>query len=398
MRDIILESLNKIRALESRTVISEALTPEEQKELDALAKELEPNMGRLPELDNLLLQHQKLASAAPAAGQAAQPAAQGGAGMLRRGSKGPEVEKLQKDLGMQQVDGQFGPATEKAVKTFQQTMGLQVDGIVGPNTLAAIEKSKAAGADGSDAKSGAPAGNQTDANQSDAETKRLATANAAAGQPAQAGQAAQPAGDATATLAQKVPNPKQGQEYWVNGTRYQYLPTGKGGAMQWKPNMKAGDWGWNWNQWAARTGFTGDQSEVKTAMKASGTATAKAPGQQQGQAAQPAAQGTGTAPAGTSVSDQQSSTTQQGSTTTTNSSATIKGLDMNAARQTPEYQEILKQSTMRRGGQPSRQDYQAADMKYKSAIASGKIKPPAGGAAAPATTGQSKVINKRDDF
>ena len=32
------------------------------------------------------------------------------------------------------VDGYYGPVTERAVIAFQQTNGLTVDGVVGPNT------------------------------------------------------------------------------------------------------------------------------------------------------------------------------------------------------------------------------------------------------------------------
>lgn len=63
---------------------------------------------------------------------------------LKKGSTGPEVVKLQQrltDLGFDPngIDGKFGPGTEAAVKAFQQANGLVVDGIVGPNTRAALQ-------------------------------------------------------------------------------------------------------------------------------------------------------------------------------------------------------------------------------------------------------------------
>ena len=53
--------------------------------------------------------------------------------ILRKGSKGTEVEKLQKLLHLK-VDGIFGDLTEEAVRAFQKEKGLTVDGIVGDNT------------------------------------------------------------------------------------------------------------------------------------------------------------------------------------------------------------------------------------------------------------------------
>lgn len=52
---------------------------------------------------------------------------------LRVGDKGNSVKVLQEKLGIS-IDGIFGPLTEQAVKTFQLSNKLTVDGIVGKNT------------------------------------------------------------------------------------------------------------------------------------------------------------------------------------------------------------------------------------------------------------------------
>ena len=61
---------------------------------------------------------------------------------LRRGSKGEDVRKMQRQLsnrGYQlSVDGDFGPATEAKVKQFQRDKGLVIDGIVGSQTYGAL--------------------------------------------------------------------------------------------------------------------------------------------------------------------------------------------------------------------------------------------------------------------
>lgn len=64
--------------------------------------------------------------------------------VLREGSSGADVVKLQQrltDLGFDpgKVDGDFGPATKTAVTAFQTSQGLAVDGIAGPDTLAALQ-------------------------------------------------------------------------------------------------------------------------------------------------------------------------------------------------------------------------------------------------------------------
>jgi len=54
--------------------------------------------------------------------------------ILRNGSKGPEVKRIQEKLGVEPT-GTFGPKTESAVKAWQKINGLKDDGIVGPITL-----------------------------------------------------------------------------------------------------------------------------------------------------------------------------------------------------------------------------------------------------------------------
>ena len=64
---------------------------------------------------------------------------------LRSGSNGDHVVQLQTMLArlghseVGEADGAFGPATDGAVRAFQEAKGLGVDGIVGPATWTAIE-------------------------------------------------------------------------------------------------------------------------------------------------------------------------------------------------------------------------------------------------------------------
>lgn len=61
---------------------------------------------------------------------------------IRRGSTGPDVQYLQGRLSALgywiAVDGVFGPGTESTVRSFQSSNGLTADGVVGPNTWAAL--------------------------------------------------------------------------------------------------------------------------------------------------------------------------------------------------------------------------------------------------------------------
>jgi len=53
--------------------------------------------------------------------------------LLKNGSKGDDVKKLQQKLGLN-ADGVFGPGTEAKVKEWQAANGLTADGIVGDGT------------------------------------------------------------------------------------------------------------------------------------------------------------------------------------------------------------------------------------------------------------------------
>lgn len=70
--------------------------------------------------------------------------------VLRKGDKGNEVKKLQKNLNKLgykdfekkklEVDGEFGTRTETALKFFQEAEKLEVDGIYGPKSYAVMKK------------------------------------------------------------------------------------------------------------------------------------------------------------------------------------------------------------------------------------------------------------------
>lgn len=61
--------------------------------------------------------------------------------VLRSGSKGAAVKRLQTSLGVN-VDGSFGPETLQAVRDFQRESGLPIDGVVGQRTWEALERDR----------------------------------------------------------------------------------------------------------------------------------------------------------------------------------------------------------------------------------------------------------------
>lgn len=63
---------------------------------------------------------------------------------LRLGDRGKEVERLQRKLAQKgfspgDIDGFFGLGTDAAVRAFQASEGLLVDGIAGPRTIGALK-------------------------------------------------------------------------------------------------------------------------------------------------------------------------------------------------------------------------------------------------------------------
>ncbi|HLL01348.1 MAG TPA: peptidoglycan-binding protein [Myxococcaceae bacterium] len=65
-----------------------------------------------------------------------------GQSVIKLGQQGDSIKQVQQLLGMkgEAVDGLFGMDTEQAVKGFQKTQGLEVDGKVGPKTLTALQQ------------------------------------------------------------------------------------------------------------------------------------------------------------------------------------------------------------------------------------------------------------------
>ena len=83
-------------------------------------------------------------------GPSSEPAEGDDRPILRNGSTGPYVTRIQTqliqrgyNLGKWGADGKFGAATEKAVRLFQQDWGLTVDGVVGPDTYKMLDSTPA---------------------------------------------------------------------------------------------------------------------------------------------------------------------------------------------------------------------------------------------------------------
>jgi hypothetical protein len=132
-----------IKSILEGTMIKNKLDILEIKKLVTIANTLD-NRGLYKEadiIDGLLFKY-ATDGAAPAGQQ--KP-------LLRKGSRGEWVTDLQNKLNQiqnagLQVDGIFGSNTYAAVVAFQQAKGLTPDGIVGPNTHAALDQATPAAA------------------------------------------------------------------------------------------------------------------------------------------------------------------------------------------------------------------------------------------------------------
>ena len=77
-----------------------------------------------------------------ASGKAAKPATKPANPVLALGTKGTDVERMQKALiahgAKLTADSTFGPKTQSALKSFQRARGLVADGVCGPSTWAEL--------------------------------------------------------------------------------------------------------------------------------------------------------------------------------------------------------------------------------------------------------------------
>ena len=101
------------------------------------SKSATPTPAPVPKQVTVTVETSTAASTVPAAEAPSQP--------LKPGDTGSQVKTLQQALAALgysagKPDGVYGPSTQNAVERFQVAKGLNEDGIVGPATLAALQK------------------------------------------------------------------------------------------------------------------------------------------------------------------------------------------------------------------------------------------------------------------
>lgn len=175
-------------------------------------------------------------------------------GLLKAGARGASVQQVQTQLRAAganiAVDGIFGSQTQSAVRDFQRRNGLQVDGIVGPQTLSRLQA--AGGAQVADRMEARQPGTQAPRAPRAAEPRasvgRLRRGLGGEGTPANAGvthaaqaRPGQPANQ-TAVFDQVVRNAGRTNQMvqgriTINGNTYQFRSGGGG-----KGNLPKGDY------------------------------------------------------------------------------------------------------------------------------------------------------------
>lgn len=116
---------------------SQAKKPANPKDTAKIARDVgaQPNQNQLPNFQSWAGPNAatKTSELKPLAGDT-----------LERRSRGDNVKQLQNHLNQGgsklEVDGKFGPMTQKAVRKFQRQHNLTVDGKVGPETMGALNK------------------------------------------------------------------------------------------------------------------------------------------------------------------------------------------------------------------------------------------------------------------
>ena len=79
--------------------------------------------------------------------------------LYKKGDKGQEVKRVQRNIGGLTIDGNYGPKTQQAVIGYQKSNGLSADGIVGNQTRCALGINIYAGIDVSKWNGNVPWGN-----------------------------------------------------------------------------------------------------------------------------------------------------------------------------------------------------------------------------------------------
>ncbi|MCL2083783.1 MAG: peptidoglycan-binding protein [Oscillospiraceae bacterium] len=105
------------------------------------------NKGAIPGLNaRLWIKHGRIPyityGTSPAVTAPAKITAPGAMPVLKKGARGEDVKTLQRALTkagfILDIDGSFGPLTDRSVRLFQRTKDLAVDGSVGPKTWNAL--------------------------------------------------------------------------------------------------------------------------------------------------------------------------------------------------------------------------------------------------------------------